>query len=56
MDRRVSRRDELLKDLEEQAERMEYIVWQELAASKRSRGTGRQGDKETRRQGDKEAQ
>jgi hypothetical protein len=49
MNRRVSRRDELLKDLEEQAERMEYIVWQELVAGKRSKETGRRGDGETGR-------
>lgn len=34
MNQRLSRRDALLKDLEEQAEKMEYIVWQELIASK----------------------
>jgi len=32
--RRLSRRDALLKDLEKQAEEMEYVVWQELIASK----------------------
>ncbi|HEY8462111.1 MAG TPA: hypothetical protein VIM99_17110 [Blastocatellia bacterium] len=34
INRRLSRRDELLKDLEEQAEEMEYIVWRELIAGK----------------------
>ena len=34
MNRRLSRRDELLKDLEEHAEWMEYIVWRELTARK----------------------
>jgi len=34
MKRRLSRRDALLKDLEKQAEEMEYIVWRELTASK----------------------
>jgi len=53
MNRRLSRRDALLKDLEEQAEEMEYIVWRELVASKGARGTERQWDKETRGQGDK---
>jgi hypothetical protein len=37
INRRLSRRDELLKDLEEQAEEMEYIVWQELVAGKQKR-------------------
>ncbi|MBO0724136.1 MAG: hypothetical protein J2P52_00940 [Blastocatellia bacterium] len=37
LNRRLSRRDALLKDLEEQAERMEYVVWQELVASKAAR-------------------
>jgi hypothetical protein len=32
--RRLSKRDALLKDLEKQAEEMEYVVWQELTASK----------------------
>jgi len=41
INRRLSRRDALLKDLEEQAERMEYIVWQELVASKAAREAGR---------------
>jgi hypothetical protein len=53
MNRRLSRRDALLKDLEEQAEEMEYVVWRELIASKPVRETGRQGDKGTRGQGDK---
>jgi hypothetical protein len=44
MDRRLSRRDALLKDLEEQAEGTEYVVWQELIASKRIRETGRRRD------------
>jgi hypothetical protein len=35
INRRLSRRDELLKDLEEQAEEMEYAIWQELIAGKR---------------------
>ena len=34
MKRRLSRRDALLKDLEKQAEEMEFIVWRELTASK----------------------
>jgi len=34
MSRRLSRRDALLKNLEEQAEEMEYVVWRELIASK----------------------
>ncbi|MGE0127113.1 MAG: hypothetical protein AB7U82_03320 [Blastocatellales bacterium] len=34
MKRMLSRRDALLKDLEKQAEEMEYVVWRELAASK----------------------
>lgn len=46
MNRRLSRRDALLKDLEEQAEEMEYVVWRELIASKGVRETGRQKDKE----------
>jgi hypothetical protein len=56
MNRRLSRRDALLKDLEEQAEEMEYVVWRELSAGRGGRGTERQrvADKETRRQGDKE--
>lgn len=37
INRRLSRRDELLKDLEEQAEEMEYAVWQELIAGKGKR-------------------
>lgn len=37
INRRLSRRDALLKDLEEQAEEMEYIIWQELVAGKRAR-------------------
>jgi hypothetical protein len=37
INRRLSRRDALLKRLEEQAEEMEYIVWQELMAGKRSK-------------------
>jgi len=41
MDRRLYRRDALLKDLEEQAEEMEYVVWRELVASKPIRGTER---------------
>jgi hypothetical protein len=41
INRRLSRRDALLKELEEHAERMEYIVWQELTASKRAREMGR---------------
>jgi len=41
INRRLSRRDALLKDLEEQAERMEFIVWQELVASKAAREAGR---------------
>jgi len=32
--RMLSRRDALLKDLEKQAEEMEYVVWRELTASK----------------------
>jgi len=35
--RMLSRRDALLKDLEKQAEEMEYVVWRELTASKSSR-------------------
>jgi hypothetical protein len=52
MNRRLSRRDALLKDLEEQAEEMEYVVWRELIAGKPIRETERQrgADKETRRQ------
>jgi hypothetical protein len=34
MKRLLTRRDALLKDLEKQAEEMEYIVWRELMASK----------------------
>jgi hypothetical protein len=34
INRRLSRRDALLKDLEEQAEQVEYVVWQELSAGK----------------------
>src|SRR5262245_19616039 len=34
MKRRLSRRDALLKDLEKQAEEMEYVIWRELTASK----------------------
>jgi hypothetical protein len=49
INRRLSRRDALLKDLEEQAEEMEYAVWQELVASKRLRETGRRGDGATGR-------
>jgi hypothetical protein len=49
MNRRLSRRDALLKDLEEQAEEMEYAVWRELIASKGVRETGRRGDREPRR-------
>jgi hypothetical protein len=49
MNRRVSRRDALLKDLEEQAEEMEYAVWRELIAGKRARETGRRDDRATRR-------
>ena len=49
MNRRLSRRDALLKDLEEQAEETEYAVWRELIASKGVRETGRRGDRETRR-------
>jgi hypothetical protein len=41
MNRRLSRRDELLKDLEEQAEGLEYVVWRELIAGKSIRETGR---------------
>jgi hypothetical protein len=41
MNRRLSRRDALLKDLEEQAEEMEYVVWRELIAGKGDRGTER---------------
>jgi hypothetical protein len=37
INRRLSRRDALLKDLEEQAEEMEYVVWRELIAGKRAR-------------------
>jgi hypothetical protein len=40
MNRWLSRRDALLKDLEEPAEEMEYVVWRELVASKRVRETG----------------
>jgi len=56
MNRRLSRRDALLKDLEEQAEEMEYVVWRELTAGKGVRVAERKrgADKETRRQGDKE--
>jgi hypothetical protein len=49
MNRRLSRRDALLKDLEEKAEEMEYVVWQELIASKGVRETGRRGDGATGR-------
>src|SRR5262249_41585719 len=41
MNRRLSRRDALLKDLEEHAEEMEYVVWRELIAGKGVRGTER---------------
>jgi hypothetical protein len=41
MNRRLSRRDALLKDLEEEAEEMEYVVWRELTAGKGLRGTER---------------
>lgn len=34
MKRMLTRRDALLKDLEKQAEEMEYVVWRELTASK----------------------
>jgi hypothetical protein len=44
MNRRLSRRDALLKDLEEQAEDMEYAVWRELIASKGVREAGRWGN------------
>ena len=44
MNRRLSRRDALLKDLEEEAEEMEYVVWRELTAGKGDRATGRRGD------------
>jgi hypothetical protein len=44
MNRRLSRRDALLKNLEEQAEEMEYVVWRELTAGKPIRETGRRGD------------
>jgi hypothetical protein len=33
-----------LKDLEEQAEEMEYVVWRELIAGRDVRATGRRGD------------
>jgi hypothetical protein len=49
MNRRLSRRDELLKDLEEYAEGMEYVVWRELTAGKGDRATGRRGDEATGR-------
>jgi len=49
MNRRLSRRDALLKDLEEQAEEMEYVVWRELAAGKGDRAAGRRGDGATGR-------
>jgi len=49
MNRRLSRRDALLKDLEAQAEEMEYVVWRELVASKGVRETGRQGEGATGR-------
>jgi hypothetical protein len=49
MNRRLSRRDALLKDLEEQAEEMEYVVWRELTAGKGDRATGRRGDGATGR-------
>jgi hypothetical protein len=41
INRRLSRRDELLKDLEEQAEAVEYAVWLELIAGKSGKATGR---------------
>jgi hypothetical protein len=44
MNRRVSRRDALLKELEEHAEEMEYAVWRELIAGKNIRKTGRRRD------------
>src|SRR5262249_62198083 len=34
LNRRLSRRDALLKDLEEQAEGMEYVIWRELISGK----------------------
>jgi hypothetical protein len=37
LNRMLSRRDALLKDLEKQAEEMEYVVWRELVASKSRR-------------------
>lgn len=37
MNRRLSRRDALLKDLEGYAEEMEYVVWRELIAGKGAR-------------------
>ena len=49
MSRRLSRRDALLKGLEEQAEEMEYVVWRELIASKGVREKRRQGDGATGR-------
>ena len=44
MNRRLSRRDALLKDLEARAEEMEYVVWRELTAGKGFRETGRLSD------------
>jgi len=41
MNRRLSRRDALLKDLEEHAEEIEYVVWRELIAHTLVRGTER---------------
>jgi hypothetical protein len=49
MDRRLSRRDALLKELEGQAEEMEYVVWRELMAGKGGRAPGRRGDGATGR-------
>ena len=49
LNRRLSRRDELLKDLEEHAEGMEYAVWRELIAGKSIGETGRRGDGATGR-------
>ncbi len=40
MSRRLSRRDALLKELEERAEKTEYVVWRELIAGKPARERG----------------
>ncbi|MGH9754425.1 MAG: hypothetical protein ACREA2_16730 [Blastocatellia bacterium] len=49
MDQRLTRRDALLKDLEAQAEEMEYVIWQELIAGKPIRKTEGRRDRGTER-------